>query len=172
MNILKVFDRAFETKNNMKRQIRRSVFETNSSSVHSIVVKYNGEYDVILERDQQNLCAVVAHCRDYSGVGHDEPYVISTQQEKFNYLITWIVCRCKYSYERLCEYWLYNDILNVLKRVDPEINTIIILDEDKAAFDHQTAPYDSSDFVIDIYKENEIMNFIFNDNITLECYFD
>lgn len=156
----------------MKTKIRKEVFETNSSSVHSIVVKYNGEYDIRLERDQQNLCAVVAHCRDYSDVGHDEPYVISTQQEKFNYLMTWIVCKCEYSHERPCEYWLYNDILDVLKKVDPGINSIIILDEDKAAFDHQTAPYDSSDCVIDIYKENEIMNFIFNDNITLECYFD
>lgn len=156
----------------MNIKIRKEVFETNSSSVHSIVVKYNGEYDVRLEREQQNPCAVVAHCRDYSDVGRDEPYVISTQQEKFNYLMTWIVCKCEYSYERPCEYWLYNDILNVLKKVDPGINTIIILDEDKAAFDHQTAPYDSSDCVIDIYKENEIMNFIFNDNITLECYFD
>lgn len=156
----------------MKTNIRNNVFETNSSSVHSIVVKYNGEYDIRLERDPQNLCAVIAHCQDYSDVGHDEPYVISTQQEKFNYFMTWIVCKCKYSYERPCEYWLYNDILNVLKKVDPRINNIIILDKDKAAFDHQTAPYNCYDCVVDIYKETDIMNFIFNDNITLECYFD
>jgi len=156
----------------MKTKIRKEVFETNSSSVHSIVVKYDGEYDVRLERDQQNLCAVVAHCQDYSDVGRDKPYIISSQQEKFNYLMTWIVCRCRYSCEHPFEYWLYDDILNVLKKVDPGINTIIILDEDKAEFDHQTAPYGASDCVIDIYKENEIMNFIFNDNITLECYFD
>ncbi len=158
--------------NKMKTKRRESVFETNSSSVHTIVVKYNGMYKLELERDDRNPFAVVGHCMDYSVVGHDEDYIISTQQDKFNYLVSWVVCSAKYGYDPLEESWGYKSLLYALQLVDPNIDTIIMKDEDKAGFDHQTAPYSYNDCVINMYDEHAICNFIFNDNITLKCNFD
>lgn len=156
----------------MKSKKRLSVFETNSSSVHTVVVKYNGQYKMELERDDRNPAAVVGHCMDYSKVGHDDDYIISTQQEKFNYLVSWVVCSAEYSYDSLYESWGYKSLLYALQLVDKDIDDIIVKDADKAGFDHQTAPYSYNDCVVNMYDEHAICDFIFNDNITLRCNFD
>lgn len=158
---------------NMKHVVRNQVFETNSSSVHSIVVKETNDYKIELERSQTNPYAVVACCMDYSDVGHDETYVIATQQDKFNYLMSWLACKYEYTYyDDLKSSWEYSYVLNALRSVDNKIDDIIVIDSNKAKFDHQTAPYNSSDCVVDLYSERAIKDFIFNDSIMLECYFD
>lgn len=160
----------------MKTKRRESVFETNSSSVHTVVVKYNGQYKMELERDDRNPSAVVGHCMDYSKVGHNDDYIISTQQEKFNYLVSWVVCSAEYSaeygYDTLKESWGYKSLLYALQLVDKDIDDIIVKDADNAGFDHQTAPYSYNDCVVNMYDEHAICDFIFNDNITLRCNFD
>ena len=154
----------------MKSKKRQSVFETNSSSVHTVVVKYSGQYKMELERDDRNPFAVVARCMDYSEVGHDEDYIISAQQDKFNYLVSWVVCASNH-YDELRDSWYYKSLLYALQLVDPQIDDIVIRDEHKAGFDHQTSPY-CGDCVVNMYDEHAICDFIFNDNITLKCNFD
>ena len=154
------------------KKTRHQVFETNSSSVHTLVIKASDSYKVELERVQENPNIVVGHCMDYSKVGHTEPYLITTQQEKFNYIVTWLVVRSQYTYEPLEESWIYANVLAALNKVDPAIEAIKPMEEDLADFDHQTAPHSESDSVIDMWDEDAICEFIFNDNITLKCTFD
>lgn len=74
----------------MKRRIRRGVFETNSSSMHSLTV-FNDSDDKILENsnlktDDENYL----HVRLWGyGWGYD---LLETQQEKLSYVIATIVC--------------------------------------------------------------------------------
>ena len=158
----------------MKRQIRKNAFETNSSSIHSIVIKYNGQYRFELCCDDKDKFTVVAKCHDYSNAGKgDDEYIISTQQQKLEYLISWLVCRNQYEYgEDLYDNSLYNSILVAIQKVNPQIQSIRNMDSDKAEFNHQTAPYSYSDCVVNVYNEDDICNFIFNDNIELHCWFD
>ena len=156
----------------MKRKKRLSVFETNSSSVHTVVVKYDGQFVMELERDAQRPHAVVGHCSDYSEVGHDADYIISTQQGKFDYLVSWIACKRNYGYDYGFEdMWEYKSLLYALQLVDPGICEIVVKDSENAEFDHQTSPC-NRDCIVDFYDEHAICNFIFNDNITVRCNFD
>ena len=156
------------------RKTRRHVFETNSSSVHSVVVKYNREFKANLRRDDKNPNIVIAKCHDYSNAGNGEDeYVISTQQEKLEYLISWLACKNRYEYGGgIYDDWVYASILEALRKVDPDITSVRITDEDVADFDHQTAPYSCNECAVNLYNDYDICNFIFNDNIELHCYFD
>lgn len=158
----------------MKQQIRKNIFETNSSSVHSIVIKYDGHYVCKLKRDKNNSFAVVGQCHDYSDYGRKTPVMLTTQQEKFDYVISLLCYANEYSasYESIKESWQYSTLLEALKMVDKQIDDIIILDENKVGFDHQTAPYSYNDTVVNFYNEYDIIDFIFNDNIQLKCCFD
>ena len=150
---------------------RNSVFETNSSSVHTLVVKKPKEYAFELETEGE-YC-VVAHCHDYSEVGHNEPCILSTQQEKFDYMASWFACKHFYCWTYFYDYeTLYNTLLEAVQIVNPQICMIKVLDEEKAMFDHETAPYNTNDCVVDEYDKNDICDFIFNDNKQLKCYFD
>ena len=154
----------------MKRTSRNGVFETNSSSVHTIVLKHEGPYVPELETDGNR---VVTHCHDYSEYGHDDDAYLSTQQEKLDYLMSWLTVKHDYDYGgELYDTWEYGHVLEAIKSVMPEIEVITVLDEDKACFDHQTAPYSYNDCAVNLDSEEDIRSFIFNDNVQLKCYFD
>lgn len=149
----------------MKQQIRSGVFETNSSSVHTIVIRHKRNFNFNLNC-HNNI--VIAECHDYSTVGSERPYTINSQQEKLEYLISWIVA----SYETDAkDSWEVDHILSAIRLVNPNVNGIHIQKEELAQFDHQMHPRWNS-CVIDLYNVNAIHNFIFNDEITLDCYFD
>ena len=158
----------------MRTKTRQHVFETNSSSVHSIVVKYDGQYRFELCCDDKDNTTVVAKCHDYSNAGKgDDEYIISTQQQKLEYLISWLACKNKYGcMEDIYDDWIYGSILNAVQQVNPDVKRIRVVDGDKADFDHQTAPYSYGDCVVDLYNDHSICDFIFNDNIELHCWFD
>lgn len=158
----------------MKTKIRKNVFETNSSSVHSIVVKYDGKYECNLERDKNNPFAVVGRCHDYSNYGTHDAVMLTTQQEKFDYVVSLMTCANEYldSYDDIKDSLHFGTLLEALQMVDSQIDDVIILDSEKASFDHQTAPYGYNETVINLYNEYDIMEFIFNDNIQLKCSFD
>lgn len=158
----------------MVKKTRKNVFETNSSSVHSIVVKYDGKYVCNLERDKRNPFAVVGHCHDYSDYGRSEDMLLTTQQEKFDYVVSLMICANEYSnsYDNIKESWHFKTLLDALQMVDSQIDDVVILDSDNASFDHQTAPYSYNETVVNFYNEYDIMEFIFNDNIQLKCSFD
>ena len=124
------------------KKTRFGVFETNSSSVHTVTVRHDEPYEFRLRRDDSNPGIVLAKCHDYSNKGRSHDYVLSSQQEKLEYLMSWLACKHEYdSYDDMYEDWIYKDILAVIQEVEPSVYEIKILDTGKARFDHQTAPY-------------------------------
>ena len=150
-------------------RIRKGTFETNSSSVHTLVMpKPAGELHINQQLIDKNG-VITVECGDFGDSG-----VVCGQYEKLQYLCTWIALlndRCPYGCS--CEdftsedcYDLQRCVLEPIQEVDPSVKDIKVTAVDKAEFDHQTAPYNSS-CVVDIYNSQAVQNFIFNDEIKI-----
>lgn len=146
----------------MKRQIRKEVFETNSSSVHSIVVSSVGLEESKLTVNQDN--EIVVELGEFGCSG-----IYSSQDDKLSYLIT---CLYYLSYsntitgiydmyefklirDAVCEYSGAKNIV-ISPYLDPYI-------------DHQSIPYSSDDLIVNVYYKDSIINFVFNKYALLEC---
>lgn len=146
------------------RQCRGNVFETNSSSVHAISISKDGLEPSKLYVDENDKITV-----ELGSFGCDGE--LTTQDEKLSYLMT-------------CMYYIYPDIPDKNSRVYPyeqvkkviceyaNIDDIILTNIDDAYIDHQSAPDDTGDLIINIYDEDSIINFIFNKYITIKMYRD
>ena len=81
----------------MKTQIRKNVFETNSSSTHAVSIFKGSNYEIpdsIVIRPGE----FGWECREYS-----------SPEAKLSYLYTWILCKCatyddSYDYDKLKDY--------------------------------------------------------------------
>ena len=144
------------------RQIRRNVFETNSSSTHSISFSANGREPskFVLDKDGYLWC-------DYGDWDGEYGY-FNDQYEKLSYLLT--LCYfasgmgtyCndlrdfsdfKELEEAICEYTGAKGI-KIRGAVEPTIN-------------HQTLPeYNWIDF-INVWDHDAVINFVFNKDISL-----
>lgn len=139
----------------MKKQIRNQVFETNSSSVHTIVFSNHG-------LEPSNLPVKDGMIQiDFGQFGKELNYY-NSQYEKLSYLIT-------------CLYYLSDDIYNtyLFKEIQSTVceytgaNGIEIIGITEPSIDHQSQPYDDIE-LIDVYDKEELINFIFNKNISLK----
>ena len=83
-----------------------------------------------------------------------------------------------------CMYYIYPNIpdrnshvyhYELVKEVICEYanaDDIVLTNIDNAYIDHQSAPYDTGDLIINIYDEDSIINFIFNKYVTVKMYRD
>jgi hypothetical protein len=76
-----------EKDENMKRKIRNGTFETNSSSMHSLVIENEEKLKEIRHRDSPEIEVdsegyITIETQDYT----KEDYRLKTQQEKLNYI--------------------------------------------------------------------------------------
>ena len=145
--------------------IRNAVFETNSSSVHSVTYSNVGLKPSELPMDDDGY--VIAY---YGEFGKDLKY-FKSQSSKLSYLVS-------------CCYYLggWNDptessyqfrqIEDVVKEYIPGCQGIKIADfPDQPDIDHQSIPeYDIE--IVNIYDEEELINFIFNENVYLKTTCD
>lgn len=140
-------------------KIRKNMFETNSSSVHSIVYSKEGLEESKLAKDKDNYILA-----SYGTFDTDTRYY-NTQAEKLSYLLTQIFYLAggwnedisdDYRFEELeeivCKY-AHADGIRVLSGIEPYI-------------DHQSVP--EWDTIINLWDEDEVINFIFNKNIMLK----
>ena len=150
-------------------KIRRNVFETNSSSVHSIVLKHDKPY--VSELPVSNGTLTV-NCKDYDGFGRTNTKIISTQMEKVQYLISWISASKYNDVNDVKNSWQFDTLLGAIQKIAQDVKDIEICDIESACFNHQNSPHNGNECIVDLYNEDAVMNFIFNDNIIVECYFD
>lgn len=140
-------------------KIRKNMFETNSSSVHSIVYSKEGLEDSKLYKNPDGY--IIA---SYGVFDKDRRYYDS-QNDKLSYLLTQIFylaggwnpdIRYDYRFETLekivCDY--------------ADADGIIIDLSTEPYIDHQSIP--EWDTIINLWDENEVINFIFNKNIMLK----
>lgn len=145
----------------MKYILRKKVFETNSSSVHSLVISEEGMEESNLPIDEDGY--VIA---EYGSFGKDGT-IYSSQSDKLSYLLTQCYYLGGWEYqlrdtnnyhfkhieEAICDYTGAKGIKIVAG--DPEI-------------DHQEHPEYELKFVNE-WDKKSIQNFVFNKYISLLC---
>lgn len=142
------------------RQVRNKIFETNSSSVHSLQIDGSGIEPSKLKIDKDGYINV-----EFGSFGK-EYRIYSSQYEKLQYLIT-----CLYylhnSVEEIYDSYEFERICNAVCAYTGALGIKIVDDESRAYIDHQSIPYESIE-IINTYDYDEIKNFIFNKYISLK----
>ena len=131
----------------MTKKIRSGVFETNSSSVHSLVFSKEGLEPSVLPVDKNDKIIT-----DFGEFGR-EYCIYNTQAEKLSYLITCLNYDFQTLEKYVCEYTGAAGI-KILGETDPYI-------------DHQSIPEYDID-IVNMYDKDSVINFIFNKNIALK----
>lgn len=152
----------------MKRQIRIGMFETNSSSVHSLVISKKHIYKSKLKIEKDGY----VHVRLTEYYGKDSKDY-KGQREKLTYIVTWIYIYYGCNIEYLFEGSFWKDFNNAF--VDYVGNGCKGVWIDKTMFDgdemasdyldHQSVPwgaYDDDKCVVNLYDTEQLINFIFN----------
>lgn len=154
-----------------KLRIRNNLFETNSSSVHTLVVANNGS--VRFDKDVDFKDGVLTiRCGNFS-----KEQTVCGQKRKLEYLGTLIYLYDKWNQggKKLLKSnnpecpWLLNDLLCALQGQLPEVQKVIVADLDKASMDQSYVDYDK---VVNLTEDASVVSFIFNDNISIKIWYD
>lgn len=161
----------------MKRTIRYGTFETNSSSMHSLV--YSN-----IKMDKSEL-PVTSDGVVY--VDLEQSYqcsgTLTTQLEKLEYLLSYMFVKDGWGYSsdyyRTSDNW-YNyditdsymgrDLLEMLQAHDSRIKKVIVRwCCEGPEFDHQTNPsYDDNPMDAVVYDKDTTLEYLFSPNVSLE----
>lgn len=136
------------------------MFETNSSSVHAISISKDGLEPSKLYVDGNDKITV-----ELGSFGCNSELI--TQDEKLSYLMTCMYYIYPNIPDKNSRVYPYEDIKNVICKY-AKADDIILTNIDDAYIDHQSAPYDMGDLIINIYDEDSIINFIFNKYVTVK----
>lgn len=151
----------------MKIQIRQSTFETNSSSVHTLVLP-KGNCEQVLKPDKHGEVRV--SCDDFSECG-----VVYGLHEKLSYLCSFIALDHPGDVRVTSQFggcmssedcWDLENILEAIQRRYPDVLKLVATHCYAAQFDHQTHPCNSS-CIINLWDIDQIETFLFNDDIKI-----
>ena len=156
------------------RQLRKNIFETNSSSTHCLVINpskdFEKHFNLVLNANSEIEVDGWDQLSDYTAYGF---------YDKLSYMLSWMYLRenddpewsedgelsdfvypsdnvdAMYSDE-------YDTILEVIQKHFPVVKGIRLTNVNNICWDHQTMPFES-DFVIN-FTEEEIEGYLFNDD--------
>lgn len=144
----------------MKRKIRKNLFETNSSSVHTLAYKNAKWANPDLPINPETGKVIGRLGKFGKGYRYYE-----TQAEKLSYLLTAIWCFCDKDFEEAEDSWCFRDLEEII--MDHCDCTGLEIDRlSEGYIDHQCYPDYGECELFDLTKFN-MENFIFNDNIML-----
>ena len=149
------------------KQIRRSLFETNSSSVHTLSISKVGLEPSKLKLNKDGNIEV-----EFAEFGKDEN-IYDTQYEKLQYLLSFIAYYSGLYYgdasdlEELYERYDFREVRDAICEY-AGANDIVIVGNKEAYIDHQSM-YDCA---VSLYDEDEIVNFVFNKYAALKTSCD
>jgi len=144
----------------MKKQIRKNVFETNSSSVHSLVISNGGREPSEFKLNKNGEIEV-----DFGQFGKDLHYYTS-QYDKLSYLITCLYYLSGWEVEDIYDRWEFKEIQDAVCKYTGA-KGIKIIGKEEPEIDHQSQPYDGIE-IINTYDEDAVINFIFNKYVSLK----
>ena len=149
----------------MKRVIRKGIYETNSSSVHTIVISSDGMEPSKLPVDKDGYITV-----RYGEFGKDGT-VYSSQEDKLSYLVTqcYYLGGWEYDVNRDNNYHFKNIEDAIVDYTGARGIRIVGGEPD---IDHQTLAdmgYSELYLIHNEYDEKEIQSFVFNKYISLLC---
>ena len=150
----------------MKKQIRNNVFETNSSSQHSLVISEDGLEPSEFTLDENGYIHV-----GYGSFGK-EYEIYTTQYDKLSYLIT-LCYYCTNPHQNTENTYQFKYIEDAIRSyIGNECKGIIIDEEYEPYIDHQSYPCDGDIEIVNVYDINSINNFVFNEYISLKTESD
>ena len=159
------------------KNIRNRLFETNSSSTHSLVIA--PDLEMIKQfKPRLNKDGMI----EVDGWDQLSDHVAYGFYEKLSYMLSWMYLR-----ENGNPYWReddeeiddmtypsdyfdsnyedeYDNILKVIQKHYPEVKGIRLTNVSNISWDHQTMPYES-DFIVCLWNEDEIEGYLFNDAV-------
>lgn len=144
----------------MKRKIRKGVFETNSSSVHSLVISNEGREPSEFKFNNDGEIEI-----DFGQFGKDER-VYTSQYDKLSYLITCLYYLSGWEINDIYDRWEFREIKDAICKYTGATG-IKILGKQEPEIDHQSQPYSRIE-IIDIYDEDAVINFVFNKYVSLK----
>lgn len=150
------------------KTIRSGMFETNSSSAHTLTFK--GDLirpDLPINQINNKVSIPLG----YFGKSYEEYFDSFT---KLQYILTCIWCFCGEDLEKAQNNWYFKEIEDIIKSYIPECSGLEIYEKAKCGFDHQSYPEEYGDFVIfgDGWNMQTIKQFIFNPNVGLMTGWD
>lgn len=140
---------------------RRYVFETNSSSVHTITIDSSGleKSKLPLGKDHK----VVAH---FGNFGKDY-CVYREQSQKLSYLVSQLYYCCGYSSDTIEDSYAFKNIEEALIEYIPRCEGLRITRVPEPEIDHQSVWESEYDGPVNLYSKKSIINFIFNKYVSL-----
>lgn len=170
----------------MKSKIREGIFETNSSSVHSLVFLNQKLSKPNLRELRIDKNGIIKIPFGYFGKDYR---IYSSQKEKLSYILTFLWCYLDNDFENnyKSSYWqdIKEKIINYINTSCPNkhcVDIVPVYPKKKIkntdsyynwiGFDHQTYPSHLEDCVVNLYNPQQVLEFIFNKNIGLETNSD
>jgi len=155
----------------VKIQKRDGVFETNSSSVHSLAISPEGRKPNKIKMKDGYL---IAKFGSFSDRGY-----FTTQSEKLSYLVTcaWYLAGMPMHVEDMYDTYTWDLLEDAARgyvdgckgiRVDGEISENDLYGE-PPYIDHQSIPDYDTDVIVDLYDRDSVIDFIWNDYVALKC---
>lgn len=152
----------------MKRVKRTSVFETNSSSVHTLSIAKEGREPSELGVDENGF--IIVKLDQYFG---KNKCTYHTQEEKLKYLITSLYYLAGWEVESISGLYQFSRIEEVIcEYVDGAVGIVVEACDDGCynryfGIDHQSQPGTYNDLIIDIDDDDAIIDFVFNRYVSL-----
>lgn len=144
----------------MRETIRAGVFETNSSSVHSITVPKDGREPSKLKINKDGMIEV-----DFGQFDKDF-HLYTTQYEKLQYLITCLYYLSSFNYEDIYDHYEFGLIQDAVCKY-AGAQGIKLLCQTEPEIDHQSQPYSGIE-IINVFSDEEILDFVFNKYVILK----
>lgn len=144
----------------MKRKIRKGVFETNSSSVHSLVISNDGREPSKFKLNKDEEIEI-----DFGQFGKDER-IYSSQYDKLSYLITCLYYLSGYDISDIYDKWEFEQIQDAVCKYTGATG-IKILGKQEPEIDHRSQPYGNIE-IVNVYDEDAVINFVFNKYVSLK----
>lgn len=149
----------------MKLTIRSNLFETNSSSVHSIVYKNQelSEPDLPINPKTGNI---IGHLDTFDCV-----FDYDDQDMKLAYILTCFYYQEGMDLEKVKESWYFRELEEMLQEYCGCAG-LEISDYGDPYIDHQSVPDRYGENGLFRYDKNSMKNFIFNKNVVLHSEYD
>lgn len=144
----------------MKRKIRQGVFETNSSSIHTMVIAKEGREASKFPLNQHGEIEV-----DFGQFGK-EKHIYTSQYDKLSYLITCLYYLSGWKLENIYDNWEFQDMQDVICEYAGATG-IRILGKQKPEIEYQSIP-EKKIKIIDTLEDDTLIDFVFNKYVSLK----
>ena len=147
----------------MKRKIRKNVFETNSSSTHSISIVFSKDglepSEFVLNEDNE-LVITYGNFDSWESYGE-----YNDQFTKLSYLVT----LCYYCFPENGSIYDESNFININEAVCKYTGAsrIVVSDKVEPELNHQLIPYYRDFDLLNTWNKDEVINFVFNKNVSL-----